>query len=76
MVSATTPYMTLDSTSWLQLEQNVKFQSQLAPHERVFKVKAFWEGLNDEERAELLSVVLAELRLRAAELDGASESAG
>ena len=60
----------------MQVDPNVKFQSQLAPEERVLKIKAFWESLNEEQRAELLSVDLAELRSRAAELDRVVGSAG
>ena len=66
----------LNGVAWLQLYLSVKFQPQLTPRERVLKVRAFCESLNDKQQAELLSVNLAELRIRAADFDEAAVSAG
>ena len=50
---------------------------QLLLHERMSIVMSYWESLSDEQRMELLSVDLSDLRLRAAKLaDKAKKHAG
>ena len=50
---------------------------QLLPHERMSIVESYWKSLSDEQRVELLSVDLSDLRVRAARLaDKARKRAG
>lgn len=51
-----------------QLDANKEAQLQLLPQERVLNVKPCWETIPDEDRVELLSVDLDDLRLRAIDL--------
>lgn len=51
-----------------QLDANKEAQLQLLPQERVLNVKPCWETIPDEDRVELLSVDLNDLRLRAIDL--------
>ena len=64
--------------SWpMQLDFNKEAQLQLMPQERVQNVKPCWETVPDEERVELLSVDLSELRIRADDLaEKAKKQAG
>ncbi|DBA96032.1 TPA: hypothetical protein ACH3X1_001533 [Trebouxia sp. C0004] len=51
-----------------QLDANKEAQLQLLPQERVLNVKPCWETIPDEDRVELLSIDLNDLRLRAIDL--------
>ncbi len=67
----------LHGCSALQLDANKEAQLQLLPQERVLNVKPCWETIPDEDRVELLSVDLNDLRLRAIDLaDKAKKQAG
>ncbi len=67
----------LHGCSILQLDANKEAQLQLLPQERVLNVKPCWETIPDEDRVELLSVDLNDLRLRAIDLaDKAKKQAG
>ena len=60
-----------------QLDSNKEGQLQLLPQERVQNVKPCWETIPDEQRVELLSVDLTELKIRADDLaDKAKKQAG
>ena len=43
-------------------------ESQVLPQDRVAKVKPFWESVPKEDRLDLLSIPLSELKQRAAEV--------
>ena len=52
----------------VQLDPNREAQLQLLPQERVQNVKPCWATISDEERVQVLSISLEELRLRAIDL--------
>lgn len=52
----------------MQLDPNKEAQLQLLPQERVLNVKPCWATTDDEGRVELLSITLAELKVRAIDL--------
>lgn len=52
----------------LQVDPTKEAQLQLLPQERVQNVKPCWETIPDEQRVELLSVDLNELKVRADDL--------
>ena len=52
----------------LQLDPNREAQLQLLPQERVQNVKPCWATISDEERVQVLSISLEELRLRGIDL--------
>ena len=59
------------------MDLNKDLQLQLLPQERVQNVKPCWETIPDEQRVELLSVDLNELKLRADDLaEKAKKQAG
>ena len=60
-----------------QVDPTKEAQLQLLPQERVQNVKPCWETIPDEQRMELLSVDLTELKLRADDLaEKAKKQAG
>ena len=60
-----------------QVDPTKEAQLQLLPQERVQNVKPCWETIPDEQRVELLSVDLTELKLRADDLaEKAKKQAG
>ena len=62
---------------FVQLDPNKEAQLQLLPQERVLNVKPCWENIPDEQRVELLSVDLSDLKLRAIDLaDKTKKQAG
>lgn len=70
-------YGVIECLVHLQLDPNKEAQLQLMPQERVQNVKPCWETVPDEQRVELLSVALDELRLRAEDLaEKAKKQAG
>jgi len=76
-LSTFVPVIHLHDCSALQLDANKEAQLQLLPQERVLNVKPCWETIPDEDRVELLSVDLNDLRLRAIDLaDKAKKQAG
>lgn len=61
----------------LQLDHTKEAQLQLLPQDRVQNVKPCWETIPDEQRVDLLSVDLNELKLRADDLaEKAKKQAG
>ena len=59
------------------MDLNKDLQLQLLPQERVQNVKPCWETIPDQQRVELLSVDLNELKLRADDLaEKAKKQAG
>lgn len=60
-----------------QVDPTKEAQLQLLPQERVQNVKPCWETIPDEQRVQLLSVDLTELKLRADDLaEKAKKQAG
>lgn len=61
----------------LQVDPTKEAQLQLLPQERVQNVKPCWETIPDEQRVELLSVDLNELKVKADDLaEKAKKQAG
>ena len=58
----------------LALQEEVR-EAQLPPQERVQAVRPFWETLSQEQRVQLLSLGLEELRAKAAEVTAPPEEA-
>lgn len=59
------------------MDPSKDLQLQLSPQERIQNVKPYWETIPDEQRVELLSIDLNDLKLRANDLaEKAKKQAG